>query len=203
MRQRFGLLRGPFVIGEVTEAFHHRQPSASRGTSDRSAYRVALSFATLWFGATPPPRKDLRSPAELQLCTRCGWRKYLPSSTTDWICVVREPATAVCGFAPPTATFRQPLDEVSAIFTTDRVSILVSPLQGLKPLIHKALSARLEWCPDTNLVECSPGEQAATAWSFPRRSNRGFRHPAVELLNGLRRTEAPEVSCGNSQTPTG
>src|SRR5262245_52150968 len=62
-----------------------------------------------------------QSPAELPLCTALRWRKYLPSSATDWKINGQGTGNCGCGFEPHATAFRQPPHVVSAIFTTDRI----------------------------------------------------------------------------------
>ena len=88
-------LARPFVLSEVTEAFHHRQNSTSRGTINRSVHRdglLLLPFASrlrLRSNRVSEPRR-----APTLHCTQGGGSiSRLPPPTGK--SMVREPATAV------------------------------------------------------------------------------------------------------------
>ena len=62
-----------------------------------------------------------QSPAELPLCTALRVEEVSPVFRHRLDLCGQGTSECGCGFAPQTTVFRPPLDEVSAIFTTDRV----------------------------------------------------------------------------------
>jgi hypothetical protein len=119
------------VISEVTEVFHHRQHSTSRGTINRSVHRDGLlllpcaSRLRLRRSRVSEPRR-----APTLHCTQGEEVSPVFRHRLD-LC---GQGTGNCGrgFEPPTAVFRQPPspDEVSAIYATDRVRIAIRFASG-------------------------------------------------------------------------
>src|SRR5262249_32590366 len=71
-----------------------------------------------------------QSPAELPLCTALWVEEVSPVFRHRLDLRGQGTSDCGCGFAPPTTAFRQPLHEVSAIFTTDRVRAKIRFVSG-------------------------------------------------------------------------
>lgn len=158
----------------------------SRGTSDRSAYRDALSFAAFCIEATPPLRKDLRSPAELQLCTRVvggSISHHPPPTEIYWPGNQRLRLVASNHLRLLSQPFSP--NEVSALFTTDRFFIYAAALQtaleqrqpiGVSALTSRG-SARKPASPPDLSASSRGNKQPWCLVGFSSRSNHDLRHP--------------------------